>query len=94
MSDLPSVLHQICERHDLPWVEPTRFPQGSGPVFALDQLVIKLFSPQYRQDWQLEGQFLRHLQDHPSIPTPALIAMGEIGDELYVADLGSIWWAF
>ncbi|GAK53585.1 predicted protein [Candidatus Moduliflexus flocculans] len=67
----------ICRRHWLP-DNCVRMPDGSQPVFATaSRQMIKIFSPQDREDAQNEALFLERLYRHLPVTTPRLDAFDE-----------------
>lgn len=60
-----------------------RFEEGSLPVFAIgDELVLKLFPPQYHAEAPIEAAVMEAL--HGKLPTPELHATGLLDDWAYV----------
>lgn len=62
-----------------------RFEEGSLPVFAIgDDLVLKLFPPEYHADVPTEVAVMEALHGKLPVPTPALHATGLIDDWAFV----------
>jgi hygromycin-B 7''-O-kinase len=57
------------------------FKDGSNLLAADQKLVVKIFPPFHRNQWESERRVLRHLQQsNITVPIPALIADGERTD--------------
>jgi hygromycin-B 7''-O-kinase len=63
---------------------PVRFKDGSLPVYALGDKVIKLYPPVYKDESQLESTVLQAVQHQLPIPTPNVHEVGEADDWAYV----------
>lgn len=61
-----------------------RFPDGSVPVFAADERVLKLFPPGDRAAFETERAALARIDGALSIPTPRVLASGTRDDWSYV----------
>jgi hygromycin-B 7''-O-kinase len=64
--------------------EPVRFEDGSLPVYALGDMVIKLYPPVYKDESTLESTALQAVEGRLSIPTPAVAEVGEADGWGYV----------
>ncbi len=62
-----------------------RFEEGSLPVFAIgDDLVLKLFPPQYHDEVPVETAVMAALHGKLPVPTPRLLDTGVLDDWAYV----------
>ncbi|BDP43112.1 hypothetical protein DAETH_30810 [Deinococcus aetherius] len=94
-----SALEEVRARHALPPGEFRRFPLGKNAVFALSDVVVKLVPPLWSGDARREGAALRLVQDCLPLPTPEVVAAGELGTWRYVVTarlpgrpLREVWW--
>lgn len=67
-------MHAIAARHDLPGT-PRQEPLGTHVVFGFGERIVKLFSPLWPQDFQVERIALRHAQE---LPAPRILGEGEV----------------
>lgn len=80
---LPGV-RAICARHGL-LGSPSRFAAGSLPVYAIgDDTVVKLYPPIDAEHFTTERTVLLALENRLPLPTPALLAAGELDAWTYV----------
>lgn len=56
--------------------EPARYPGGSLPVYALDDLVLKLFPPVHVEEMPVESGVLAAVHGRLPVPTPGVHAAG------------------
>ncbi|GAA4032475.1 aminoglycoside 3'-phosphotransferase/choline kinase family protein [Allokutzneria multivorans] len=73
---LPGVT-AILDRHGISG-RPLRFEDGSLPVYAVDDLVLKLYPPIHRAECALEAGVLADLAGRLPTPTPEVVATGEL----------------
>jgi hygromycin-B 7''-O-kinase len=57
-------------------IGPTRFPEGSVPVYGCGDLVLKLFPPVYLAEWRVEAQVLKAVDGSLPVPTPKVHEVG------------------
>ncbi len=68
----------IARSHSLPHVDLHVFPNGSNLVAALDErLILKIFPPMLRHQFESERASLRLLQGRLAVPTPEIVLQGE-----------------
>ncbi len=78
-------IKSICGKHGFPHNRIKRCSGGSTIVYNVDsKYVIKLFSPAYTIDCQREESALRHIEGRLKIPTPKIVATGELDGWPYV----------
>ncbi|WP_030433614.1 aminoglycoside phosphotransferase family protein [Allokutzneria albata] len=88
----------ILARHGLS-DQPTRFEDGSLPVYAVnDDLVLKLYPPVHQDECARESGVLKDLTGALPIPTPEVVATGELEGwgyllmtRLHGRNLGEVW---
>src|SRR3954447_22907760 len=56
--------------------EPVRYAGGSLPVYAIGDLVLKLFPPVHAEELPVESGVLAAVQGRLPVPTPAVHATG------------------
>ncbi len=56
--------------------EPVRYPGGSLPVYAIGDVVLKLFPPVHAEELPVESGVLAAVQGRLPVPTPAVHAAG------------------
>lgn len=73
---------ELCERHGLSPVDIVPFADGSNLIASVaDQVVVKVFPPFHRHQWESEWRTLQKLAEHPLIVSvPRLIAYGTRDD--------------
>lgn len=79
--------HQIIERHQLGLDNPslTLFPDGSNVVFAYgSDLIIKIFVPVLKDQFESEVLVLRHVHGKLSVLTPSLEHSGDLDGWPYI----------
>jgi len=76
--DYAPALRAIAERAGLGEVTPLRFDDGSLPVFAMGEEVVKLYPPCSRHSFENEARVLAHVEDAIGLPTPRLKQKGEV----------------
>ncbi len=81
-NDLQPGVRALAAHLRLP--EPVRYKDGSLPVYALGDKVIKLYPQVYRDESQLESTVLQAVQHRLPIPTPVLHEVGESDGWAYV----------
>lgn len=64
--------------------EPVRYPDGSLPVYAAGELVLKLFPPVYADELPVEAGVLTAVQGRLPVPTPRVHRTGEFEGWGYV----------
>ncbi len=72
----------IVQRHGLD--APRRFEDGSLPVYAVGDRVLKLYPPCFTDERDRESTALEHLESALAIPTPKLDATGDLDGWGYV----------
>ncbi|WP_216324779.1 phosphotransferase family protein [Deinococcus aestuarii] len=94
-----SALEEVRARHALPPGEFRRFPLGKNAVFALADVAVKLVPPLWSGDARREAAALRLVRGRLSLPTPEVVASGELGAWRYVVTarlpgrpLREVWW--
>ena len=63
---------------------PVRYPGGSLPVYAIGDVVLKLFPPVHAEQWPVESGVLTAVQDRLPVPTPRVHATGTFARWGYV----------
>lgn len=86
---LPTVFEAASEvvarRHGLPHTPATRFSNGSSPVLALGEgHVVKFFAPLFAEHFGRERAALSRVGGRLGVPTPGLMAHGELDGWGYV----------
>jgi hygromycin-B 7''-O-kinase len=92
-------IREICRRHGLADDALAKFSDGSTIVFGVgDRLVVKLFEPIYAENAATERAVLAHVHGRLGVPTPGIVAAGELEDWRYVVmdrlpgdTLASVW---
>ncbi|MER6287026.1 phosphotransferase family protein [Streptomyces sviceus] len=93
-------VEDLCARLGLRGRTPTRFPDGSQPVYAVgEDLVLKLFPATAARHGLAEGRVLAHIQGQLPVPTPEVHACGEYGhgwryvlmSRLHGRNLAQVW---
>jgi hygromycin-B 7''-O-kinase len=80
-----AAVEAICQRHRLPLEPLKKYPGGSTIVFAIGAThVVKLFEPIFTDDAATEHAVLRHLQGRLAVPTPAVVAVGDLEGWRYI----------
>lgn len=75
----------ICRRHGLDASRLAKYPGGSTIVFAVgDAHVVKLFEPPFAPAWETERTALEAVDGRLGIPTPRVVAAGELEEWRYV----------
>jgi len=75
----------LCSRLGLDGVEPQRFKEGTLPVYAIGASnVLKLYAPVYFEEMPRESALLGLLEGRLPIPTPRVLAVGELDGWGYV----------
>jgi hygromycin-B 7''-O-kinase len=75
----------ICRRHAIPADRLVKYAGGSTIVFAVDErYVIKLFEPIFDEAAAVESTVLRHVHGKLGVPTPGVVATGELEGWFYV----------
>lgn len=83
--DFAPAMRRICWRHGLDESALEPYPDGTCPVFAAGEAVLKLYAPLFLQDAAIEAAALRWLTEHDiGVPTPRLIAEGSIEGWPYI----------
>ncbi|MDB4952413.1 MAG: aminoglycoside phosphotransferase [Gemmatimonadetes bacterium] len=78
-------IREICRRHGIDDGALAKFSDGSTIVFGVgDRLVVKLFEPIYAENAATERAVLAHVHGRIGVPTPGIIASGELEDWQYV----------
>jgi hygromycin-B 7''-O-kinase len=77
------VVRQLAARHGVTG-EPTRFQHGTAVVFAVGEYVLKLCPPIYASDIRRELAALTRIQGRLGLPTPEVLAAGELDGWIYV----------
>ena len=89
----------ICHRHGLPAVRLAKYAGGSTIVFSVDhRYVVKLFEPLFAGAAGTERAVLAHVHGRLGVPTPGIVAAGELERWSYVVmdrlpgeSLGDAW---
>ena len=78
-------IREICRRHGIPVSRAAKYAGGSTIVFAIDDAhVVKLFEPIFTAAAETEAAALAHVDGRLGIPTPRVIATGEMEGWRYV----------
>lgn len=80
--DLQPGVRALATRLGLP--EPARFEDGSLPVYALGDKVLKLYPPVYRDESTLESTALQAVEGQLTIPTPIVYEVSDFDGWSYV----------
>lgn len=81
------VMRAICQRHSLDASQLEFAPPGTHVVFRIEGLYLKLFAPLWADDFVTERLVLHRLSERADalpVPTPHLVAEGEIEDWPYL----------
>lgn len=92
-------IREICRRHALPENRAAKYAGGSTIVFAVgEQHVVKLFEPIFAEAAAIEEAALAHVHGKLGVPTPGLVAVGELEGWRYIVmeqlagtSLGATW---
>lgn len=80
-----AAIDEICRRHALPPGRRRKYAGGSTIVFAVGEShVVKLFEPIFTRAAATERAALARVQGRVGIPTPGLLAAGELDGWSYV----------
>jgi hygromycin-B 7''-O-kinase len=93
------IIAEIAAAHAIARPRMCATPAGSNLIALLgDDLVVKLFPPFLRHQYQSERLSLQHFQWRLSTPTPEIVAIGETAGwpylvitRLHGVELGTIW---
>lgn len=77
-------MRAIAARHGLPTAELTPLPLGSNVVFAAGPTVVKLAPPAWAREVEAERLVLGAVDGRLAVPTPALVASGDLDGWPYV----------
>lgn len=78
-------IREICRRHGLRESPASKYVGRSTVVFAIgDSIVIKLFEPIFTEAAAIEEAALAHVRGRLGVPTPGLVAVGEIEGWRYI----------
>ena len=75
----------VCERHGIADQPRTKYAGGSTIVFAIgDAYVVKLFEPIFAANFATELEVLRRVEGALDVPTPRVVASGELDGWSYL----------
>jgi hygromycin-B 7''-O-kinase len=75
----------LARRHGMAGARVERFPEGSLPVFAVGtNAVLKLYPPCYVHEEPIETSVLRAIDGRIGIPTPRVLAVGDLDGWRYL----------
>jgi hygromycin-B 7''-O-kinase len=78
-------IEEICRRHGLPTDRLSKYAGGSTIVFAVgERHVVKLFEPLFHDAAETERTVLAHVHGRLGVPTPGVVAAGELEGWRYV----------
>jgi hygromycin-B 7''-O-kinase len=84
-------VREVCEAHGIAFQEPAPFADGSNLIAAVGQrVVVKIFPPFHRHQWESEHRVLAHLGGRVRVPIPELVASGVRDDGWTYVILGKL----